>query len=70
MSSYVFFALMFILLTLHAVWMALFALEVFFETSLSTASERARVLVKYLGFGFLLELALGLTIFFFVRSIG
>ena len=70
MSSYVFFALIFIFLTVHAVWMGLFALEVFFETSLTTASERARILVKYLGFGFVLELGLGVSIFLFVRSIG
>lgn len=70
MSPYLFFALMFILLTIHAVWMALFALEVFFETSLSTASERARTLAKYLGFGFVLEIGLGATIFLFVRSLG
>lgn len=70
MSPYLFFTAMFLLLTIHAVWMGLFAMEVLFDTSRSTAAERGRLLAKYVVFGLVLEVALGLSIWFFVRSIG
>ena len=69
MSKYLFFTLMFILLTIHAVWMALFAMEVLFDTSRSTTAERGRTLAKYVVFGLVLEVALGATIWMFVQSL-
>ena len=68
MSSYFAFTLIFALLMIHAAWMALFALEVFFETSRETAAERARTIAKYIFFGFGLEVCLGASIWIFVAS--
>lgn len=70
MSTYLYFTLIFGLLMIHAVWMALFALEVFFETSRQVASERARTLAKYIVFGIALEFCLGGAIWLFVKSLG
>lgn len=70
MSPYLFFTMIFLLLTVHAVWMGLFSMEVLFDTSRSTAAERARTLAKYVFFGLALEIALGLSIWFFVKSLG
>ena len=69
MSPYLLFVLIFILLMVHGAWMALFALEAFFETSRETAAERASTLAKYIFFGFGLEVGLGASIWFFVASI-
>ena len=46
MSPYLLFVLIFILLMVHGAWMALFALEAFFETSRETAAERASILER------------------------
>lgn len=66
MSPYIHFTFIFCLLMVHAVWMALFALEVFFETSRETANERAKTIAKYIFFGIGLELCLGTSIWLFV----
>lgn len=70
MSPYLYFTAIFMFLTIHAVWMGLFAMEVLFDTSRSTAAERGRTLAKYVFFGLGLEVALGLSIWLFIRSIG
>lgn len=70
MSSYIYFTMIFGLLMIHAAWMALFALEVFFDTSRQTAAERARTITKYILFGFGLELCLGFSIWLFATRHG
>lgn len=68
MTPYLLFTLIFVLLMVHAAWMALFALEVFFETSRETAAERARTIMKYIFFGFGLEVCLGASIWIYMAK--
>ena len=47
---------------IQAGWMAMFALELFFDTSRTTAAERARVIARYLVF--LITVQVGIVIIF------
>lgn len=47
----------------HCAWMGMFALEVLFDTSLSTAAERWRSLSRYVVFDILLTAAIATLLF-------
>jgi hypothetical protein len=56
-------ALILCLFVLHCAWMGMFALEVLFDTSLTTAAERWRSLSKYVAFGILITAAIATLLF-------
>lgn len=47
---------------IQAGWMAMFALELFFDTSRSTAAERARIIFRYMAF--LITVQIGIVVIF------
>ncbi len=49
-----------VLSIIQAGWMAMFALELFFDTSRSTAAERARIIFRYMAF--LVTVQIGIVI--------
>ncbi len=55
MFAYVLTVLLIILFMLQFAWMGMFALDVFFDTSLTTANERARAIVRSLAYLFAIQ---------------
>ncbi len=55
MFAYVLTVLLIILFMLQFAWMGMFALDVFFDTSLTTVLERARAIVRYLAYLFAIQ---------------
>lgn len=51
------------LLLIHCGWLALFCLEILFDTSQTTAAERFRILTRYVTFGLSVTGMIALLIF-------
>lgn len=55
MFAYVLTLLLIVLFMLQSAWLGMFALDLFFDTSLTTANERAHTIVRYLAFIFAIQ---------------
>jgi len=62
MSSFSLFVIVLALVFGHCAWLALFAMEVLFDTSRETAAGRWRILTKYIVFGAVLDTVIAVLI--------